>query len=77
VRELTLRLFKSDVLFMLVVILIAVVLGVKLLWAGNPVWGSGNDYLIAVLWGLGLHQLSDSGFQGVSALAEKLGAAKT
>lgn len=76
VRELSWRLFRSDLLFILVVSLIAVLLGIKLLWAGNPVWGSGNDYLIAVLWGLGLHQISDSGFQGVSALAEKLGAAQ-
>ncbi len=40
----------------LIVAIIAIVLGVFLLWIGNLTWGSGKDMLAAFLWGLGLHQ---------------------
>lgn len=37
---------------------IGVLLGVKLLWMPSPTWGDWGDYIVAVLWGLGLHQVS-------------------
>ena len=40
----------------------------KALWFGNRTWGGPQDYVIAVLWGIGLHGFS---FDGVSGLAQK------
>jgi hypothetical protein len=45
-------------LFQLLVLVVAVILGLQLLWADNPVWGSWTDVIIALLWGLGLHQVA-------------------
>ncbi len=61
-----------DVLVLAVTLVAAVLLGLQLLWQNNPVWGSSNDYIIAFLWGLGLHQISGTAFEGVTGLAEKL-----
>jgi hypothetical protein len=36
--------------------LIAIALGMSLLWAGKLTWGSVGDLFTAFLWGLGLHQ---------------------
>ena len=37
---------------------VAVLLGVKLLWVPSPTWGVPSDWITAILWGLGLHQVS-------------------
>jgi hypothetical protein len=42
--------------------IVAVLLGLKLLWVDNLVWGGANDYLVALLWGLGLHQVANASF---------------
>jgi hypothetical protein len=47
---------------------IAVLLGLKI-WAADPTWGEVDDFLAAVLWGLGLHQFT---FDGISGLAAKV-----
>jgi hypothetical protein len=49
----------------------AVLLGLKLLWASDPTWGSADDLLTAVLWGLGLHQVSGAAFGGSQGLLDR------
>ncbi len=61
-----------DLLVLAVALVVAVLLGLQLLWQNNPIWGSSNDYIVAFLWGLGLHQISGTAFEGVTGLAEKL-----
>ena len=50
---------------------IALVLGLKAVWADNPVWGGFDDWLIALLWGLGLHQGASGVFEGIAGLKRK------
>ena len=64
---------SADAIVFVVALAIAVILGVKLLWIDNYTWGSFSDCLIAVLWGLGLHQVSGNAFEGIPALAQKFG----
>jgi methylmalonyl-CoA mutase cobalamin-binding subunit len=71
VRELTNSMKRRDLIFTVVILLISVVLGLKLLWADDPTWGGWNAYLTAVLWGLGLHQVSGTAFEGAAGLVEK------
>jgi hypothetical protein len=42
--------------------IVAILLGLKLLWIDNLVWGTSNDCLVAILWGLGLHQVANASF---------------
>jgi methylmalonyl-CoA mutase cobalamin-binding subunit len=71
VRELTNKMERRDLIFTAVILLISVLLGLKLLWADDPTWGGWNAYLTAVLWGLGLHQVSGTAFEGAAGLVEK------
>ena len=75
--ELTKRLSIFDLLVTLVVLLVAVFFGLKLLWSDTPTWGGWNDYLTAILWGLGLHQVSGVATQGVAGIAAKLSPTST
>ncbi len=61
----------GDLLYNAVVILIAVLLGVYVLWSDNAQWGMPRDILIAILWGLGLHGLATNPttYAGLSKLA--------
>jgi hypothetical protein len=61
----------GDWIFTGAVAMIAVGLGLKVLWIDNPAWGSYDDWLIALLWGLGLHQGSAGAFEGLSGLKAK------
>lgn len=70
--DITKRLSWNDFLVAAVVLLAAVLFGLKLLWYDSPTWGTWNDYLTSVLWGLGLHQISGVATQGVSDIAAKL-----
>jgi len=58
-----------DWLSLVIAALVATLLGIKTLWSPNPAWGGWEDWLVAVLWGLGLHQFT---FAGVSALQDTL-----
>jgi hypothetical protein len=62
----------GDRLVLVVAIVAAVLIGLQFLWAGNPTWGGSNDYTTAILWGLGLHQVSGAAFDGVLNLADRL-----
>jgi len=66
------RISRYDVLFNIGILVIATVLGLKLLWADNAVWGGWKDFAIAFLWGLGLQQLGGTGFDGLPAITKKL-----
>ncbi|MFL5540490.1 MAG: hypothetical protein ACJ8J0_15980, partial [Longimicrobiaceae bacterium] len=46
----------------------AVVLGLSLLWADAPTWGSFKDVVTAFLWGLGLHKVATDAFGGIGAV---------
>lgn len=59
------RLHRILNLFALIVI---VALGLQLLWANNATWGSVTDYLIAILWGLGLQQVGGQSVQSVEGI---------
>jgi hypothetical protein len=54
------------------VLLVAVILGLKLLWADDATWGGWTSYLAALLWGLGLHQVAGAAFQGVTQLGQQI-----
>jgi len=60
-----------DVFFTLVILLISVLLGLKLLWVDDPTWGGAKAYMTALLWGLGLHQVSGVAFEGVTGLVAR------
>jgi hypothetical protein len=70
-RGIIARLRSGDGIFAAVVFVIAVMLGLKVLWMDNPAWGGYEDLLIAVLWGLGLHQTSAGAFEGIAGFASK------
>lgn len=77
VKDLTKRLRRYDMLVTLVLFIVAVVLGLSLLWVKDPTWGGWEDALTAVLWGLGLHQVAGGAFEGLMGLRDKLSSPST
>ncbi|MEO7272901.1 MAG: hypothetical protein ABI211_12955, partial [Vicinamibacterales bacterium] len=63
------RILWIDLGIAAVAVLIAGVLGLRALWLPNLTWGGWDDYVIAALWGLGLHQFT---FAGISGLTDRL-----
>jgi hypothetical protein len=51
----------------------AALLGVSLLWVGNPTWGSVGDWLAAILWGLGLQAARTNVLASISTLTGQIG----
>ena len=73
--KLTARMISGvDVMSWVVAILVATLLGIVALWSPKATWGGWEDHIVALLWGLGLHQFT---FAGVSALSDKLTGAKS
>jgi hypothetical protein len=60
-----------DGVILVAAIILAIYLGLELLYLDDMTWGSPKDVLVAVLWGLGMHQVSGSAFEGVAKLKEK------
>ncbi len=58
----------ADVLATLIIATLAVLFGLKVLWSDDWTWGGPQAYLVAFLWGAGLHQLS---FNGLSDLLDR------
>lgn len=58
-----------DLLVAVLAVLIATVLGLAALWTPDAAWGGWEDRIVATLWGLGLHQFT---FAGVEGLTERL-----
>lgn len=50
-----------------VTLLLAVAAGLKVLWFGSASWGSGNDFINAVLWGTGVKVAADT-FLGLESM---------
>lgn len=71
-EQLTAMIQRFDLLLNLGLLVVATVLGLKLLWADNPSWGGPGDYVAAFLWGLGLQQVGGSTFEGLSAISKKV-----
>jgi hypothetical protein len=57
-----------SVIATLLIAIVAVILGVKVLWSDDWTWGGAQAYLIAFLWGAGLHQFT---FGGISGLMDR------
>jgi hypothetical protein len=53
-------------------LVVAIVFGMKLLWIDSPTWGGWSAYLIAVLWGLGLHKVSEQAFDGLGWVRDQV-----
>jgi hypothetical protein len=62
---------RRDLYFMAAIWLTATVLGLNLLWLPDPSWGGWGDWLVALLWGLGLHQVGGAAFEGVTGLTDR------
>lgn len=61
---------RREVLVMGIVLALAAVFAVQELWLKSATWGSFSDYVAALIWGFGLHQV---GFRVGKAGLEKLG----
>jgi hypothetical protein len=70
--ELLAKVNQYDILILLVVLVIAILLGLQLLYFPNPAWGGPIDSLTAFLWGVGLHPVSGVTFEGITGLRNKL-----
>lgn len=68
VRAVRSRAQWTGIASLLLVILLAVGLGVKTLWAADWTWGSPRDYLIAFLWGAGLSAFT---YDGIATLMDR------
>ena len=52
--------------------IVAVVIGMNLLYVSKPTWGGWGDYLVALLWGLGVHAVGGGqAFGGVQGLRKQ------
>jgi len=70
--ELLERTKTMDLVVDVLAIAFSALLGVQYIWGPNPTWGGLSDWIAALLWGLGLHQVSGFTFDGVLGLREKL-----
>lgn len=71
-KELSSRLRLLDNVVDGVALVSAAALGVLLVWAPNPGWGRPTDLIAALLWGMGLHTVGTSTFEGILGLRSKL-----
>jgi hypothetical protein len=58
VKEIDQAITVRDRWVSVVIGIIAVALGIFLIWIDNLSWGTPKDMFVAVLWGLGLHQIA-------------------
>jgi len=69
--EVTSKLVTMDRTVAVAIGAIAVASGLNLLWIPNPSWGGVGDWFVALLWGLGLHQVGGAAFEGIAGLTER------
>ncbi|WP_224995946.1 hypothetical protein [Cesiribacter sp. SM1] len=62
------RILLKDIVFTLVIMAASVALGIKILWVDNATWGGYNEYITAIIWGLGV----SAGSEGIAALSSKI-----
>jgi hypothetical protein len=70
--QLTARVKLLDNLVDGVAVVGAAVLGVVLIWEPNAGWGQPTDLIAAFLWGMGLHTVGSSTFEGILGVRAKL-----
>lgn len=70
--KLTIAIDGLDLWLNLAILLIAIVVGLNILWASDPVWGGWKAYITALLWGLGLQQAGGATLDGLSAVTKKI-----
>jgi len=58
VDDLQKRIRRGEAIVAWIAGILAVAIGIKLLWVPTPTWGTPADCITAVLWGFGLHQVS-------------------
>lgn len=59
-RRLTTRRDRFDVLVVVCFVAVGVLLGWKLFWVDNLTWGGWSDRVKCLLWGFGLHQITEA-----------------
>jgi hypothetical protein len=57
-----------DILISFIVLIAGTIVGLQVLWIGNPTWGGGISYISAFLWGFAVDQFTHA---GVAALSKK------
>jgi hypothetical protein len=70
-EQVNVKVRRYDGVVTFIILIIAVGTGVKLLWADDSIWGGLESQMIAVLWGLGLHQVASAPFEGLLGLHDK------
>jgi hypothetical protein len=67
------QILVTELIAMLVLGVIAIATGVNLLWVDDPTWGGAKAYILALLWGVGLHQVgAGPAFNGLSGMAARI-----
>lgn len=64
-----------DVLMTAILAVVAVLLGLQILYLPEPAWGNASHLLIAVLWGLGLHPVGGAVFGGLQGIRDRISGA--
>lgn len=59
-----------------IIVMIAVLLGLQTLYINDLTWGSPASIMIALLWGLGLHQVAYGGIGDIVNKVAKSGSSK-
>lgn len=70
--ELSARIAANDALVVFALTVVAAAMGVTVLWARSEAWGTLEDYLTALLWGFGLHQVGNKTFEGLLGLRDSM-----
>ncbi|WP_146174120.1 hypothetical protein [Saccharothrix carnea] len=63
---------RADLVVTALVAVVAVLLGLQLLYVNYLAWGSSLDKITAFLWGLGLHPVGGVVFSGLDGLRERI-----
>lgn len=72
--DVTRRLYViAAILSWMALLLLAVVVGLQLLWQGDTAWGDFGDCIAAFLWGAGLQQVGGVTFDGLTGFGERVG----
>jgi hypothetical protein len=68
------QIYTTEAVAQGILLIIAVLVGLQALWVSNATWGSPNDYLLAIGWGLGLQLVGGpAAFQGIDSLRSRFG----
>jgi hypothetical protein len=71
-KDIAFWLLISDVALFIILGLVAVMVGLNLLYFDKPAWGSATDIAVALLWGFGLHAVAGNAFQGLQGIAKQI-----